>query len=147
MTRLLYWTERIGPAAALATIKKHVQLKLAQVLANTGQCVREIWSGAAAQAGLQIKTSGIPPLPVFVFDHPQAAAAKTLFSQMLLERNYLAGTAVYVTYAHTPPILAGYETAVSGAFQEMAVLLKQSPESLQARLKGPLAHTGFSRLA
>jgi glutamate-1-semialdehyde 2,1-aminomutase len=142
-----YWTERIGPAAALATIKKHVQLKLAQVLANTGQCVREIWSAAAAQAGLQIKTSGIPPLPVFVFDHPQAAAAKTLFSQMLLERNYLAGTAVYVTYAHTPAILAGYETAVSEAFQEIAILLKQRPESLQARLKGPLAHSGFGRLA
>jgi glutamate-1-semialdehyde aminotransferase len=142
-----YWTERIGPAAALATIKKHMHLKLAQLLAETGQRVREIWTRAAAQAGLQITISGIAPLPVFSFDLPQAVAARTFFSQTLLERNYLAGTAVYVTYAHTPAILAGYETAVSNAFQEMAVLLKQSPEGLQARLKGPLVHTGFSRLA
>lgn len=142
-----YWTERVGPAAALATIKKHIQLNLAQALADTGQRVRKVWSRAAAQAELEIKSSGVPPLPVFAFDHPQATAAKTLFSQILLERGFLASNAVYVTYAHTRAILAGYETAVNDAFKEIAILLNQSPGNLQARLKGPLAHTGFSRLA
>jgi glutamate-1-semialdehyde 2,1-aminomutase len=142
-----YWTERIGPAAALATIKKHIRLNLPQMLAEKGQRVREIWLQAAAQAELRIKITGMMPLPAFGFDHPEALASKTFFSQRLLERGYLASNAVYVTYAHTPAILAGYQAAVSEAFQEIAILLKQSPESLQARLKGPLAHTGFSRLA
>lgn len=142
-----YWTERIGPAAALATIKKHSQLNLPQILAETGQRVREIWSQAAARAGLKIKISGMLPLPAFSFDNPEALASKTFFSQSLLERGYLASNAVYVTYAHTPALLAGYEAVVTAAFKEIAVLLKEGHGSLEARLQGPLSHTGFSRLA
>ena len=141
-----YWTERVGPVAALATIKKHIQLNLPQALAETGKRVRGIWSQAAAKTELKIKISGMLPLPVFGFDLPQARAAKTFFSQCLLERGYLASNALYVTYAHTPAILAGYETAVSAAFEKIAGLLEQGSESLPARLKGPLAHTGFNRL-
>jgi glutamate-1-semialdehyde aminotransferase len=141
-----YWTERIGPVAALATIKKHIQLNLAQMLAERGKRIREIWSEAAAQAELKITISGMLPLPIFTFDHPQALAARTFFCQQLLECGFLAGTAVYVTYAHTPELLAGYQSAVAASFQEIAVLLKEGPGNLEVRLQGPLAHTGFSRL-
>jgi glutamate-1-semialdehyde 2,1-aminomutase len=141
-----YWTERIGPVAALATIRKHIQLNLSQMLAEKGQRVREIWSQAAAQAELKIKISGILPLPAFSFDHPEFLASKTFFSQSLLELGYLASNAVYVTYAHTPALLAGYESAVNAAFQEIAALLMRGDGSLEARLQGPLSHTGFARL-
>lgn len=142
-----FWTERIGPAAALATIRKHLQLELPKFLAAQGLRVREIWSRAAAEAGLKIKISGVPQLPAFVFDHAQSGAIKTFFCQDLLQRGYLASTFVYVTYAHTTELLVGYETVVNSVFSEIAALLKQGPGSVEAKLQGPIAHTGFTRLA
>jgi glutamate-1-semialdehyde 2,1-aminomutase len=141
-----YWTERIGPVAALATIQKHIRLNLQHVLAENGQRIREIWSQAAVQAGLKIKISGMLPLPAFSFDYPESLACKTFFCQRLLELGYLASNVVYVTYSHTPALLAGYKVAVTAVFQEIAVLLRQGNGSLEARLQGPLCHTGFSRL-
>jgi glutamate-1-semialdehyde 2,1-aminomutase len=142
-----YWTERIGPAAALAAIRKHRQLDLGKLLAEKGTRVREIWSGAASEAGIKILISGMLPLPGFAFDHPNAIALKTLFNQKLLKRGFLASTLVYVTYAHTQPLLDEYEAAVKAVFLELADLLKSGDEAIHANLEGPLVHTGFSRLA
>jgi glutamate-1-semialdehyde 2,1-aminomutase len=141
-----YWTERVGPAAALATIKKHIQLDLAKLLAEKGVRVREIWTRAATNAGMKIKISGMGPLPGFVFDHPEAVALKTLFNQKLLERGYLASTLVYVTYAHTAALLDQYESAVSAVLVEISDLVSTGA-SVKGALRGPLVHTGFSRLA
>ena len=141
-----YWTERIGPAAALATIKKHRELDLAKMLAERGQRVREIWLRAAAKSKIKIKISGMPPLPAFVFDYPDAVALKTFFTQHLLDRGYLATTSVYVTYAHTPALLERYESAVFEVFSEAACALQEGSDGLTKRLRGPIAHTGFSRL-
>jgi glutamate-1-semialdehyde 2,1-aminomutase len=141
-----YWTERVGPAAALATIKKHIRLDLAKLLAEKGARVREIWTRAAANTDVKIQISGMGPLPGFAFTHAEAIALKTLFNQKLLERGYLASTLVYVTYAHTTALLDQYESAVSAVFSEIAELLK-SGASVQGALRGPLVHTGFSRLA
>ena len=140
-----YWTERVGPAAALATIKKHIRLDLAKLLAEKGARVREIWTRAAKDTDTEIQISGMSPLPGFAFTHPEAIALKTLFNQKLLERGYLASTLVYVTYAHTEALLDQYESAVSAVFSEIADLLK-SGASVQGALRGPLVHTGFSRL-
>jgi len=142
-----YWTDRVGPAAALATIRKHLRLNLAKILAEKGEGVRLIWSKAAANEGLKIQMSGTPPLPAFAFQYPEAATMKTLFTQLLLEQGYLASTSVYMTYAHTDPLLDGYAEAVARAFSEISFLLKKGPEILAQHLKGPVAHSGFSRLA
>jgi glutamate-1-semialdehyde 2,1-aminomutase len=142
-----YWTERIGPAAALATIKKHRTLDLGRLLAEKGTRVREIWSGAASDAGIKILISGMLPLPGFAFDHPEAIALKTLFNQKLFRRGFLASTLVYVTYAHTQSLLDEYESAVKEVFLEIADLLKRGTEAIHSSLEGPLVHTGFSRLA
>jgi glutamate-1-semialdehyde 2,1-aminomutase len=142
-----YWTDRVGPAAALATIKKHLRLNLAKVLAERGERVRQIWSKAAANAGLKIQITGTPPLPAFAFQYPEAACMKTLFTQLLLGRGYLASSSVYMTYAHTDALLDKYDEVVAAVFTEISFLLKKGPEILAQHLKGPVAHSGFSRLA
>jgi glutamate-1-semialdehyde 2,1-aminomutase len=142
-----YWTERVGPAAALATIKKHLRLNLHDLLAARGERVRQIWSQAADKAGLQIQITGTPPLPAFTFQSPHAAVLKTLFTQFLMEQGYLASSSVYVTYAHTEPLLDHYAESVSAAFMEISFLLKNDQEHLVQHLQGPVAHSGFSRLA
>ena len=142
-----YWTERIGPAAALATINKHVRLDLPKLLTERGERIRQIWSRAATAADIKIKLSGIAPLPAFAFEHPDAPVLKTLFTERLLERGYLAGNSVYVTYAHTEALLDKYAGAVTTVFSEIGDLLQKTPTGLTQYLKGPVAHSGFSRLA
>jgi glutamate-1-semialdehyde 2,1-aminomutase len=70
-----------------------------------------------------------------------------LFTERMLEQGYLAGTSVYVTYAHTSTLLDDYAKAVATVFAEIGGLLRKSPANITQYLKGPVAHSGFSRLA
>jgi glutamate-1-semialdehyde 2,1-aminomutase len=142
-----FWTERVGPAAALATIKKHLQLGLHTYLAERGGQVNQIWTRAAAAAGVEIKLAGTLPLPSFSFDHPEAEVLRTLFTQRLLELGYLASPSVYMTYAHTTGLLEEYDRVVTKVFAEISHLMKKTGTNLSQCLKGPVAHSGFSRLA
>lgn len=140
-----YWTERVGPTAALATIRKHLDLDLATHLGWVGDRLREGWTAAAEQAGLPIKLSSMRPAPSFSIDHPEGQAAATYFTQAMLERGFLAGRAVYATLAHNEPLLQRYFQAVRPVFGEIARAL--AGPGIRPLLQGPVAHTGFARIA
>ncbi|MBI4082056.1 MAG: aminotransferase class III-fold pyridoxal phosphate-dependent enzyme, partial [Candidatus Lambdaproteobacteria bacterium] len=59
------WTERVGPVAALATIRKHRERSVPKHLVRVGKAVQDGWRAAAARTGLAIEVSGIPPLGHF----------------------------------------------------------------------------------
>ncbi|MDD5470079.1 MAG: aminotransferase class III-fold pyridoxal phosphate-dependent enzyme, partial [Candidatus Peribacteraceae bacterium] len=139
-----YWTERIGPTAALATIRKHRAHNVHEHLIAMGKLVQEGWSAAAAAAGIPVHAGGMPPLSHFSFEIEEPAVAKTYFIQEMLGRGYLASTQFYATYAHTKEHVAAYIAAVREVFADIAA--KQKDGSLKARLKGPEAHSGFQRL-
>jgi glutamate-1-semialdehyde 2,1-aminomutase len=88
--------------------------------------------------------SGLPPLSTFTFDAPDPQALRTLFTQEMLDRGLLAGNAYYATWAHTSGQIDEYLAAVREVFAGLAKAV-QSGE-VEARLKGPVAHTGFARL-
>ena len=139
-----YWTERIGPAAALATIRKHRRCDVARHLVRVGTRMQAGWRAAAEQAGLQLEIGGIPPLGHFAFVSEQKQAARTLFTQLMLERGFLATSAFYATYAHQDQHLESYLEAAQEAF--VAVVEASERDTIMAQLKGPVAHTGFRRL-
>jgi len=139
-----YWTDRVGPAAALATIRKLRQHRVPAYLAEIGNRVKEGWAQAAQRAGLDIAVSGIAPLPRFAIQSPQAQAARTLFTQLMLESGYLATNAFYATFAHQPGHIDGYLSACEEAFRTVAKALAEG--TVEAQLHGPVAHSGFARL-
>ncbi len=140
-----YWTERIGPAAALATIRKHRRCHVSSHLIRIGTLVREGWREAARQAGMEVEIGGIAPLCHFAFPGgEQKQAAKTLFIQMMLERGFLASTAFYATYAHEDHHVKRYLEACREVFPQVTEALER--DSVIKQLKGPVAHTGFGRL-
>ena len=63
------WTDRIGPAAALATIKKYKKNKVNQKIISSGKKVKKIWIENAKSNSLNIKVSGLPSLASFTFDY------------------------------------------------------------------------------
>jgi len=139
-----YWTERIGPAAALATIRKHRRCKVWNHLIRIGRRVQTGWQAAAERVNLQLEVGGIAPLGHFALVGEQKQAARTLFTQLMLERGFLAGSSFYATYAHQDQHVESYLMSVEEVFAVVAEALEH--EMVIGMLKGPVAHSGFQRL-
>jgi glutamate-1-semialdehyde aminotransferase len=139
-----YWTERIGPAAALATIQKMEQCEVQTYLIKTGKIVQDGWKSIARQIGLNIHVGSIYPLSHFDFLDGDSLVLKTLFTQEMLRRGYLALNSFYCSYAHTEDIVKQYLEAVEKVF----LLIKKSLDNntSKALLKGPVCQSGFKRL-
>jgi len=140
-----YWTDRTGPAAALATIHKHRRTGAPAHLIRIGGLVQDAWRAAAAASGLDIEVSGIPPLSRFTFPYPNSQAMRTLFTQLMLDRGFLASNAFYAMYAHQTAHVEAYAVAVAEVFAEIRDAVSRG--EVEGRLRGPVAHAGFYRLA
>jgi len=138
------WTERIGSVAALATITKFRAQNVSAHLVRIGERVMNGWRDAAAAAKLSVEISGIPPLAHIDFVGPTGLAARTLFTQMMLDRGWLAKNAFYAMYAHTDAHVDGFIAACAEVFGEIAVAVRDN--CVEQLLRGPVAHTGFQRL-
>lgn len=139
-----YWTERIGPVAALATLKKHRQSNVPARLIEVGGKVQALWRQAADRSGLAITVSGLPPLAHFALNNNNAQAARTLFTQKMLAEGFLATNAFYANFAHSDSDVERYARCVQNVFQELVELMER--DEIDSALKGPVAHTGFARL-
>ncbi|MBN2057347.1 MAG: aminotransferase class III-fold pyridoxal phosphate-dependent enzyme [Candidatus Saganbacteria bacterium] len=139
-----YWTDRIGPVAGIATIKKLSKNNVPEHLIRIGKKVRDGWKEAADRHGLKIEIAGIDPLVHFDFKHKEPMVLKTLFTQVMLEKGFLATTAFYASYAHKDDHIAAYLKAAEEAFAFIGrAIAEGAPEKL---LKGPVCHSGFKRL-
>jgi glutamate-1-semialdehyde 2,1-aminomutase len=83
-------------------------------------------------------------LTTFTFKSENALAYKTLITQEMLKKGYLAATAVYACTAHTPAIIKEYLENLKPIFQ----IIKECEEGrdIMRLLEGPIAHNGFKRL-
>lgn len=140
-----FWTERIGPVAALATILKHRELNVSAHLIKIGKLVQQSWRDAGTKYGLSVSVTGIPPLAHFSFDYPNGLAMRTLFTQFMLEAGFLATGAFYAAYAHQDSDVVRYAAAVDEAFGVIADAREKN--EVEKLLKGPVAHAGFYRLS
>ncbi len=139
-----YWTERIGPAAAIATINKMQKVNLPAYLDKIGALIGKNWEELANKHSLNF--SILPPnaLVTFTIDYENALEIKTLYTQEMLKRGYLAATSVYVSYAHTEEIVNKYMKDVDEVFGIIKIAIEQ--KTVRKLLKGPTVHSGFQRL-
>ena len=85
-----YWTDRIGPTAALATIKKHKDLNVAEHLIAIGDKVQKEWIVLGQKHGLAIEVGGMKPASHFVFLDDQVQEMKAYYVQLMMEQGILA---------------------------------------------------------
>lgn len=138
------WTERVGPVAAIATIKKMQRVNAHKRIDATGKLIGEGWVSLAREHNLKIKLEGPNALITFNFDYPNAQELRTLFTQEMLKRGYLATTTVYVSFAHTKDDIKKYMKSVDDVFKLIKKAIER--ESVEKLLEGPVAHKGFTRL-
>ncbi len=139
------WTERVGPAAAIATIKKLKKYDVPKYLCKTGNLISSGWQKTAQKYGIKIEISNIEPLITLKFDYGDISqAVHTLFNQEMLKRGYLTSKSVYLSFAHKKHHIDGYLKN----FDEVCFIIKKaiSDKSVLKKLDGPVAHSGFKRL-
>jgi glutamate-1-semialdehyde 2,1-aminomutase len=139
-----FWTERIGPTAGLKTLEVMERVKSWETITRVGNDIGARWRRLADKHGLAIDSWGLPSLTGFTFKSPNSLAYKTLVTQEMLEKGYLASNSVYVCTEHTPDIVDGYFAALDPIFG----LVKECEEGrdVMRLLKGPVCHSGFKRL-
>jgi glutamate-1-semialdehyde 2,1-aminomutase len=139
-----FWTERIGPAAALKTLEVMKKQKSWEQITQTGKGIMAGWKVLAEKYSLSITINGLPALASFSFNSTNALAYKTLITQEMFAKGYLAGNSVYACTAHTPEILSNFFEQLDPIFG----LIKECEEGrdIMSLLQGPVCHVGFKRL-
>ena len=139
-----FWTERIGPSAALATLEVMEEIKSWEIITNVGYKIKNIWINLAHKYDLDIEVFGILPLIKLKFKNKNNQILKTFISQEMLKKGFLAANSVYTCIAHDDLILNLYCDALDKVFELIAKY--ENEHELLNLLEGPICHNGFKRL-
>ncbi len=140
-----FWTERIGPTAALETLKVMERVKSWEIITATGAKMQQGWKDLAKSHGLDITVAGLSAMTTYGFNSEHAAHYKTYITQEMLKKGFLASTHFYASTAHTDEHLSSYFNALDSVY---ATIAKCESETLNINdlLEGPVCHGGFKRL-
>ncbi|MDG2297236.1 MAG: aminotransferase class III-fold pyridoxal phosphate-dependent enzyme [Gammaproteobacteria bacterium] len=139
-----FWTERIGPTAALKTLEVMEREKSWQTITQIGNNISSQWQSLTDKYELDISTWGLPALSGYTFNSPNALAYKTLITQEMLKKGYLATNIVYTCTEHTQEVIDGYFSALTPIFATIKEC--EEDKDVDSLLEGPLCHDGFKRL-
>ena len=139
-----FWTERIGPAAALKTLEIMEMLKSWDIITKKGNIIRQKWLEIANKNSLSITVQGLPALSSFKLNYKNMNAYKTLISQYMLANGFLASNVIYTSICHEEHIIDEYFYHLSKVFK----IIKECEEGLDVKslLDGDICHSGFKRL-
>ena len=62
-----FWTERIGPAAALKTLEVMKEIQSWKILPKVGRYISSSWKDIFDSVGLDCNIFGTPAMPCFAF--------------------------------------------------------------------------------
>ena len=140
-----FWSERIGPTAALKTLEIMEREKSWERITYLGNYLREGWKKSAQVNKVPIKLFGIPAISSFIFEHKDSLKFKTYLTQEFLKKEFLATTSFYAATPHSEEILNKYLQI----FDEVLFKIKRcidGMDSIDTLLEGPVAHDGLKRL-
>tara|TARA_X000000368_G_scaffold418824_1_gene420194 strand:+ start:2857 stop:4884 length:2028 start_codon:yes stop_codon:yes gene_type:complete len=139
-----FWTERIGPSAALATLEVMQNEESWKYITKKGEYLRKSWDKLAEKYEIKIKHLGIPALAAFEFKYEDNNLFKTFITQEMLKKGILAANSVYLCTEHTDKIINLYLENLEPIFLTIAECI--SSGDIKKYLDGDEAQTGFKRL-
>jgi glutamate-1-semialdehyde 2,1-aminomutase len=140
-----FWTERIGPTAGLKTLEVMERERSWEIITETGSQIAKRWQEIADIHNLSINIIGLPALIGFSFNSRNTLAYKTLITQEMIKKGYLAATSIYVSIAHTNNVLDGYFGELEKVFCKIKSC-ESGQADINSLLEGPICHSGFKRL-
>jgi len=140
-----FWTERIGPTAALATLDEMKKIRSWEKITEIGNKVRNLWIDLAKKYKLKINVSGLPAISTYSFESKDSLKYKTFITQEMLKKGFLASTNFYACISHTDKIINSYFDALDNVYY-MISKCERNIEKIDNLLEGPVCHSGFQRL-
>jgi glutamate-1-semialdehyde 2,1-aminomutase len=139
-----FWTERIGPTAGLKTLEVMERTQSYGQITRTGEDIVNGWQRLAKKHALKISVSGLPSMAGFNFNALNSLAYKTLITQEMLKKGYLASNGIYVCTEHTEAVVGAYLEALDSVFGLISEC--ENGRDISTLLIGPVCHGGFKRL-
>ena len=140
-----FWTERIGPTAALKTLEVMYKMSSWDIITDQGKKIQNQWKSLAETHNLSISVSGMPALSTYSFNSENAMEYKTFIAQEMLKKGFLASTNFYACTEHKDDQIVDYFDALDGVYK-MISDCEKGQKNIQDLLEGPVCHSGFKRL-
>lgn len=140
-----FWTERIGPAAAVKALEVIEREESWERITETGRIYRRMLQALADRHSLEIAISGLPAMGNYSIAGENSAECKTFITQELLKHGILASTGFYPSLAHTQAHLDRLFETLDPIFAKI-VEARAAGTPVGTLLDGPVCHTGFKRL-
>ncbi len=139
-----FWSEGIGPAAALKTLEVMEETESWEQITEAGKTIRERWRKLAFRHGLNITITGLSALPNLSFRSSRNLEYRTLITQEMLKKGILATNVVYLCTEHTEEVVDEYFDHLDQIFG----LIRQCEDGLDVNelLEGRVCQSGFRRL-
>ena len=139
-----YWSERTGYAAALETIRIFEDENVINRLKDAASHLRKNLTNIFLDLKLDIVVEGLHTVPLLNIKEKDPLIVKTIFTQEMLKKGFLASNLTYISLAHKNSIIDQYIDACYDTFRDIKVAI--SNESLVENLNGDICHSSFNRL-
>jgi len=115
-----FWTDRIGPSAALATLEVMKKIKSWEILKNHGKKIKNFWKKSLESNKIEFQISGLDAIPEFNIKTNNSLEIKTYITQEFLKKNFLCSNKVYLSTSHDDKILERYFNILNDIFFDIS---------------------------
>jgi glutamate-1-semialdehyde aminotransferase len=140
-----FWTERIGPSAAIATLNEMKVNKSWEFNKQQGAKIKKGWESIASNLDFDLNITGIDALATFNIKSKNWLKYKTFITQSMLENKFLAANTVYLSLKHSDKIIDEYFQYLTPIFEKIE-LFEKDTDTIDKYLKNDICHAGFKRL-
>ncbi|MDA7733822.1 aminotransferase class III-fold pyridoxal phosphate-dependent enzyme, partial [Candidatus Pelagibacter sp.] len=138
-----FWTDRLGPSSALATLEEMSKLKSWKLISSTGKIIKKEWFRLSNKYNLGLKITGLDAMPMFNFQTGKNIYYKNFITQEMLKKNILATNTVYCSIDHKK-YLSIYFNELEKIFSKIEKF--ENGANIISKLENPLSTSGISRL-
>jgi glutamate-1-semialdehyde 2,1-aminomutase len=139
-----FWTERIGFAAGLATLKEMKKTKSWKIIDKKGKYAIKKLEEIAKKNKINIKIQALPAVFNYIILSKNWQKYKSLITQEMLMKGFLATNAIYSSTAHSKKIIDKYFNALNSIFK--TIYKCEKGDKISKYLKHPICHRHFKRL-
>ena len=139
-----FWTERIGPTAALKTLEVMEKERSWEKITKNGEFIKKEWQNLAKKYDISITQNGLPALAGFSFNSKNRMAYKTFITQEMLKKGFLATNVCYLSTKHEKHLIEDYLKNLDEIFKKIAEC--EDGLNIFDLLEGPVCDSGFKRL-
>jgi glutamate-1-semialdehyde aminotransferase len=140
-----FWTERIGPSAALKTLEIMEKEKSWEKITNIGNNIKKNWHKISQSHNLNIECTGLPALASFSFTGKNSLLYKTFLTQEFLKNDMLASNSIYASTTHEDNHLKEYFRLLETIFSTIK-MCENEIKDINSLVEGPSCHGSFKRL-